>query len=293
MDTQTPVVADQVVNLRRGEILIVNCIGEPELYSSLTLGYNGTRGVLKKNKIALNYTWYCEIATDEPVEVWGFDSKLHNANKLVTIAIKSHDLDAILSSTQTNHPTSTESPTSTTESSAGGGLANPNQQNPPPTDESTAVKNYLLYGVLSFLGVVILALFITVLIMAVVIHRTKSKATTTVEDGENTRTDGGRGQNLCTVQNEGEQTNSGTGTDQEHERSMDSELGLECEGHGVSKLGQECQGPTYSGLDHKQSTVQETAVDQTQAPTQGGTDEADISKDDSIMNTSTEPLKNE
>ena len=185
MDTHTPVIEGQVINLRRGETLIVNCVGDREDHSSLTLDYEGRHEVLKRNKSGtLKYTWYCEISTDGNVTVSGFEARPpHNAAQLIAFTVQSHDLNALLA------------PTTSTTPPPVGGINGANRQNPSSTGEedtdtgresttttSKAVTDYRFYGLVCAV-VVLMTLLVVFVLLVVVFQIRRRRKVSTLEEG--------------------------------------------------------------------------------------------------------------
>lgn len=199
MDTHTPVIDGQVIDLRRGETLIVTCVGDGEDHSSLTLDYEGRHDLLKKNKTGtLKYTWYCEISTDGNVTVSGFEARPpHNAAQPIMFTVRSHDLNALLApATSTTPPPGVDvggingaNPSSTGEEDMDAGREST-------TTTSKAVTHHRFYGLVCAV-VFLVALLVVFVLLVVVFQIRRRRKVSTLEEGPE------QGHELDKVQEEG------------------------------------------------------------------------------------------
>ena len=230
------------------------------------------------------------IDGDGSLNVWGIDENHQSSNEtLITVDITSYDPANPCITTE--HATST----STTASSVGGGKVDQNQQNPSSTEEEPIAnaENYLI-GAVIILGVVVLALFITVLVMAMVIHGMKQKLTR-IKDSNIGCVEKGHTSDCYAMQ----AGHKKSGTDQMQSTAHDMESKDQAQGDAAqvdvdvqSTAPLETEDQTHSGDAARvdvdvQSKAHVETEDQTHSPAHGHEDQIDVDSDGSMDNSTT------
>lgn len=198
MSSHTPVSNNDVLNLRQGETLLLNCKGDPNgKYAHFSLGddYSNTRGVYMINESTLNYTWYIEPSQNEAVIVYGFHrGPNQNVDVLLQLQIQVHDLDSYINrdraTTKPSPPpehttTADHDPNASNENAIGNQQSTNGYPTERATEVSTAVNNiekYALY--VTAVATALLATLVVVLLIAVVVMlRHRNSKVPSPEDG--------------------------------------------------------------------------------------------------------------
>lgn len=186
-----------VLNLRKGESLILHCKGDAKLYSFLVMKCHGVYHLIKFNKSdeLLRYTWYCEATSDTAIVISGLNITTENTDVLMELTIRVHDLESYLPAARaTPSPCASSehtAPTDPIEVRAGknqginqsltdGPTVTTDTRTEPQTVSTTTIERYLFCAVVGVLLVLVVALLVTVV---VVVKCSRRRREPTTEEG--------------------------------------------------------------------------------------------------------------